>query len=180
MHYCPYCGYEYEEDVVECPDCHVDLITEELTHCSECGELTQDHQVFCDHCGSFVSEARKVQFTLRTKEHDVVGSCVICGNWIHEGTGDRDGHRWFCDSDDHYQVYEDWVVVMTSSMEIETRMLATQLESAGIPVQVLNQKDSSYVVNAGDLSVIKLMVPKDRVKDAEEILGQIRNESDTE
>ncbi|MBN8704415.1 MAG: DUF2007 domain-containing protein [Bacteroidetes bacterium] len=179
MRYCPDCGYEYKPDVTECSDCHTEIIEFDSEICANCGEVTPDHMTFCEHCGNFVSEPRKFQFTIKTQERDVVGACVICGDWIHEGRGRKDNNKWFCDDDDHYEIYEDWVVVYTAGVEYQALILKATLESASIPCLIFNQKDSSYVTTSGDLAVIKVMVPKEHLQEAEEILAENKtNETD--
>ena len=65
---------------------------------------------------------------------------------------------------------KDWVLVYTSGNEVEVEMLKGELESAGLEVSVLSQKDRSFPA-PGDLSVVKLLVRK---KDVEEALNYIQ------
>jgi len=59
----------------------------------------------------------------------------------------------------------DWVLVYTSGDELEMDMLKGLLESAGLNVNVLSQKDHNLPM-PGDLSVVKLLVRKNDVKSA--------------
>ncbi len=66
-------------------------------------------------------------------------------------------------------VYKNWEVVFTAADLYEAEMVKANLESADIEAVILDQKDKSFNV-AGDLSVIKIMVPKHRVDDARAII----------
>jgi len=59
----------------------------------------------------------------------------------------------------------DWVLVYTSGDELEMDMLKGLLESAGLNVNVLSQKDHNLPM-PGDLSVVKLLVRKNDVRSA--------------
>lgn len=77
----------------------------------------------------------------------------------------------------------DWEVVYTSSFDFEVEMLKDNLESAGIAVNILSQRDSNFPV-PGDLSVIKLLVKKEDVETAmnyiEEFRKKLKEETDQE
>lgn len=60
---------------------------------------------------------------------------------------------------------KDWVLVYTSGNELEMGMLKGILESAGLEVNVLSQKDHNFPT-PGDLSVVKLFVGKNDVQAA--------------
>ena len=60
---------------------------------------------------------------------------------------------------------EDWVLIYTSSNEYEIEFLKEILESGGLEVSVLSQKDRNFPA-PGDLSIVKLMVRKSDVKTA--------------
>ncbi len=60
---------------------------------------------------------------------------------------------------------KDWVLVYTSGNELEMGMLKGILESAGLEVNVLSQKDHNFPM-PGDLSVVKLFVRKNDVQAA--------------
>ncbi len=60
---------------------------------------------------------------------------------------------------------KDWVLVYTSGNELEMGMLKGILESAGLEVNVLSQKDHNFPT-PGDLSVVKLFVRKNDVQAA--------------
>ncbi len=66
----------------------------------------------------------------------------------------------------------DWIIVYTCSQNYEAEMLKANLESAGIKTQVLGQKDRNYP-GVGDLAVIKVLVEKTDVKEAEKIIEDI-------
>ena len=59
----------------------------------------------------------------------------------------------------------DWVLVYTSGNEIEVEMIRANLESAGLEVNILSQKDHNFPA-PGDLSIIKLSVRKYNVQQA--------------
>jgi len=73
------------------------------------------------------------------------------------------------EEDEHQRVNElsekDWVLVYTSGNELEMGMLKGILESAGLEVNVLSQKDHNFPV-PGDLSIVKLFVRKNDVQAA--------------
>ena len=54
---------------------------------------------------------------------------------------------------------KDWVLIYTSGNEIEVEMIKANLESAGLEVNILSQKDHNFPA-PGDLSIIKLSVRK--------------------
>jgi len=68
---------------------------------------------------------------------------------------------------------EDWGLVYTSFSEIDVDMLKENLESAGIAVSILSQKDSNFPV-PGDLSTIKLFVKKADVPEALEFIEEVK------
>ena len=68
----------------------------------------------------------------------------------------------------------DWVLVYTSGDELEIGMLKGLLESAGLKVNVLSQKDHNLPV-PGDLSVVKLLVRKNDVKSALTYIQDVKN-----
>ncbi len=68
----------------------------------------------------------------------------------------------------------DWVLVYTSGDELEIGMLKGLLESAGLEVNVLSQKDHNFPV-PGDLSIVKLLVRKNDVKSALTYIQDVKN-----
>ncbi len=68
----------------------------------------------------------------------------------------------------------DWVLVYTSGDELEIGMLKGLLESAGLKVNILSQKDHNLPV-PGDLSIVKLLVMKNDVKSALTYIQDVKN-----
>jgi len=68
----------------------------------------------------------------------------------------------------------DWVLVYTSGDELEISMLKGLLESAGLKVNVLSQKDHNFPV-PGDLSIVKLLVRKNDVIPALNYIQDVKN-----
>jgi uncharacterized protein YbaR (Trm112 family) len=69
---------------------------------------------------------------------------------------------------------DDWVIVFTTDAEYEAEMLKANIESAGIEVRILGQKDQNFPTY-GDLSIIKILVKERDAEDALAIINDINN-----
>jgi hypothetical protein len=76
----------------------------------------------------------------------------------------------FCDNDEHAKTAFNWVSVYTAGTEYEAEMIRTNLESAGIPVSILPQRDRMYVATISSLAVIEVMVPHESAEEARRFL----------
>jgi zinc-ribbon domain len=74
---------------------------------------------------------------------------------------------------------KDWVVVYTSEKDYEVEMIKDNLEGAGITAAVLSQADRNFPT-PGDLSVVKLLVHKENVKDALDFIQKIKSDTSGE
>ncbi len=71
--------------------------------------------------------------------------------------------------------YDDWDIAFTTADNIEAEMIKANLEGAGIDSIILSQKDKSFP-SPGDLSIIKILVKKEDLDDASEIINDINKE----
>ena len=67
---------------------------------------------------------------------------------------------------------DDWKVVFKTGIEYEAGLVCERLRAADIPAVILNQRDSAYNLNFGDLAQIKVMVPLHRYHDALNLLDE--------
>ena len=67
---------------------------------------------------------------------------------------------------------EDWVIIYSCSDNLEATMLKSNLESAEIETLILNQSDHNFPA-IGDLTVVKVLVRKNAVNDALNIINDI-------
>lgn len=74
---------------------------------------------------------------------------------------------------------DDYALLTKCSTEIEADMIAANLEGAGIESYILRQNDSSFPV-MGNLSVVKIYVPRARLSDAREYLSNSYDQSGDE
>ncbi|MHB9013522.1 MAG: hypothetical protein ACYC49_15020 [Ignavibacteriaceae bacterium] len=72
---------------------------------------------------------------------------------------------------------QNWEVVFTSDLEYEAEMMKDNLEGAGIHSAILSQADRNFPA-PGDLSVVKLLVPKKDVLAALNFIEQFKNRPD--
>ncbi len=66
--------------------------------------------------------------------------------------------------------YEEWVVVFRSGTDYEADIVRDRLDDAGVPAVVLTQRDHAFNLNVGDLAPVHVLVPPDKVREAEAIL----------
>lgn len=70
-----------------------------------------------------------------------------------------------------------WALVYTTNTMIDAGMFKANLESAGIPVQILSQVDSTRMFTIGSLAIVKLYVPSPLLNDALEIIKAIEEDN---
>ncbi len=80
---------------------------------------------------------------------------------------------------------KNWVCVHETTMEHDAQMVRNYLRDQEIPCEILSKKDSSYLVNFGDLSVIYVYVHADFEEQAKKAMkewqdGEISLEDDQE
>lgn len=71
---------------------------------------------------------------------------------------------------------EDYQVVYSTSAEYEADMLRANLEGAGIQAMIVPKKDRNFPA-VGDLAVIDLLVKKEDLEEARQIIDQINSEN---
>ncbi|MBI4553227.1 MAG: DUF2007 domain-containing protein [Candidatus Latescibacteria bacterium] len=173
MPFCPDCEYEYEGDITVCPDCGatlVEALTEQPQYiCDECKEPLPGDAAWCSQCGTvFIDTLR----CFRHPDTSAHGRCVICGQHLCKQCAVRNMGRYFCEQDANVEMVEGYVNVYTTGHDWEAELIKGYLENEGIPCRVFSQKDTSRMFTIGNLSVIKLLVPRSRFREAEMILAE--------
>jgi hypothetical protein len=64
------------------------------------------------------------------------------------------------------QNYEGWVPAFTAPTDYEADLVRDRLGDAGIPAVVLTQRDHVFNLNVGELAVVQVLVPPDRLEEA--------------
>lgn len=66
---------------------------------------------------------------------------------------------------------KNWTIVFSSGTDYEADLVRDRLDDSGIPAIVMTKRDHSFNVNVGDLADVSVLVPRDRVNDAEQVLS---------
>jgi hypothetical protein len=66
-----------------------------------------------------------------------------------------------------------WALVYTTNTTFEAEMFKANLESAGIPTQILSQVDTTRMFTVGELAIVKIYVLSPYVADAMQIIEAI-------
>lgn len=83
------------------------------------------------------------------------------------------------ENDDFIDDEIEWVIVHKTGRALDAEMFKANLESADIPAKLLSQQDSMLRLD-GNLSVIKIYVPKREFMMAKKIIEEIENDSNSE
>jgi hypothetical protein len=98
--------------------------------------------------------------------------CEICLNEIEESSVcPVCGAGLFVNLGDH----PDWQVAYTTNNIMDATMYKSMLEGAEIPVSILSQIDSTRMFTVGDLAIVKIMVPRQFLKEAKQVIDDINN-----
>ena len=175
MPFCPQCFAEYVEGVAECSDCRVPLMEGKPMHCPRCEEPVLPTDTFCDHCG-VLQPAKNTEKGPECATHPelaAIAGCIICGKPVCAECANEIEGKYFCDNDSHHELHQDYVVVYRSSAEYEAEMIRANLENAGIDVQLFDQHGHIYFVDIGEMALVSVMVRKDEIEHATEIVNAI-------
>lgn len=176
MPFCPQCGFQYKEGIDICPDCHEPLVAREPFTCEFCYEELDEGQKFCPHCGmlqaGLIEEGEEVECE-NHPQMEAVGMCVICGKPVCGDCAVKRHGKILCENDEHITIAQGWAVVCTTNTDYEAQMVRANLENAGIPCLVFSQRDHVYFLTVGDLAVVKVMVPKQQLLEAQEFLRRM-------
>jgi hypothetical protein len=176
MPYCRNCGYEYVEGVTTCPDCGEELLPGEPRICDNCdGEIEANSQ-YCPHCG-IIFEQDEGEVSIECETHPgvpAIGVCIICGKPVCRDCAVSKKGRVFCDDDEHVKIHQDWVVLCSTSTEYEAEMVKANLEIAGVKALVFSQVDHAYFIPIGRLAIVNVMVPKDKLAKAREVVHRLK------
>lgn len=67
---------------------------------------------------------------------------------------------------------DDWVIVYTTSTEVEALLIKGMLENEDIPAQVLSQIDTTRQFTLGALSVAKIYVQQSNFENAKRLIEE--------
>ncbi len=175
MSECPSCGYEYIESVEVCPECGILLA--EMEDCSNCAERIQKSAEYCPYCGIIRVHPGPGLECENHPDNPAIAVCIICGKAVCSICRKVKMNKTFCEDDKHAKVYENWVIAYTSATEYEAEMVKANLENAGIGCMIFNQQDHAYFLTVGSMARVNVMVPKNELAAATEIIDSIRTDT---
>lgn len=176
MPLCPRCGDDYVTGAAVCPECGENLLLGNPRFCEYCDSQIDGEAEYCIHCG-IVFEKEEETTTIECEIHAgvrAVGVCIVCGKPVCCECARYKKGKVFCDNDEHVKIYQNWAVVYSSSAEYEAEMVKANLELSGVKALVLSQVDHTYFIPMSRLAVVNVMVPKDQLSKAREVLKRLR------
>ncbi len=182
MPFCPKCGYEYLKGTAVCPDCNEDLFEGEPRFCDNCDEQIDVDAEYCIHCG-IIFEKDPGGPLIECERHPrvpAVGVCIVCGKPVCGDCAKSKKGKVFCDNDEHVKIHQDWAVVFSTAAEYEAEMVKANLEIGGVKALVFSQVDHAYFIPMSRLAVVNVMVPKEKLAKAKDILRRLKGIEDAD
>lgn len=134
------------------------MATSEATlTCPHCGQTVDAAEPSCPACGHLHTDQQNCD---KHPDRTARGVCVICGTPLCEDCDRASGGRHFaCEVHQAVPVIEGWAQVYTTSDRMEADLIRDNLQESGIDSEVLDQKDTMFNVDLGDLSPVRVLVP---------------------
>ena len=172
MPVCPRCGDEYVAEVRVCRECGVQLVDslpeeEEPLRCDECDSPVSENDTSCGHCGVLFEEGLKCEAHATS---EAIARCLICRRLMCESCAERIAGRAFCHDHNDYRFVENWAVVYTADAEWNASVLVGYLRDKDVDCVVDSKRDTARALTVGHLAQVNLMVPFDRVLEAEKLI----------
>jgi hypothetical protein len=138
-------------------------------HCPRCDQEIDAEGPTCPACGHIHQGELQCR---RHPDRTAVGACVVCGDVLCDECDAANDMHHACADHGAIPVIEGWAQIYTTSDEMEADLIKGNLQSEGVDAAVLSQKDSSFNVEMGDLSPIRVLVPAYAWSDAMVVLRQ--------
>ena len=127
----------------------------EAIRCRTCDRERDPSAEGCRWCGTLVRAARCEAHPSNLAS----AACVACGVRVCADCRHGGRHAALCERHARLRVVQGWAEVLRTSHEERAEVLAGALRAAGVPAQVLSQKDHANVMTFGALAVVRLLVP---------------------
>lgn len=163
MKRCPHCDTSYQETGPQgCPACAAGVY-----RCERCREDYQGGDA-CPACGHLRVEAWCEQHP----DAAALGRCVICGTAVCSQCRAVDQRAHLCREHGSVTVIEGWAQAYGTTSEFEASLIRENLASEGIDARIYSQRDRSFSVDLGELSIVRVLVPVFAYQQAREILDR--------
>lgn len=151
MSACPSCGAEHPAGAA----CDAGAGAVGVMHrCGRCGGEYQGGDA-CPACGA-------PQRGLPCDAHGdrlACGRCVLCGRAVCGDCGGTRGRVVRCAEHRAVTVIEGWAQVYSTTGEWEAQLVRENLAAEGVEAQIFSQRDSTFTVDLGELSIVRVLVP---------------------
>jgi hypothetical protein len=167
---CPSCATEFDESLDACPECGA--VRPAAVHCSRCGQEYEGGDS-CPACGLLTAEVACDNHADRR----AVNRCTLCGRALCDRCSRMNRHVALCEEHRAIPIIEGWAQVYSTTSDIEAKLLRENLVAEGVDTQVFSQKDQTFNLDLGEMSIVRLLVP---VWEYETALRTIRERMDAE
>jgi RNA polymerase subunit RPABC4/transcription elongation factor Spt4 len=143
--------------------------------CEACGNRVTEDATVCPHCGDLFEQG------LQCEAHpgsEAISRCVVCGRLLCKRCEEKIAGRSFCPTHNAYRFVENWAVVYTADAEWNASLLEGYLRDNGVECVVDSKRDSARALTVGHFAQVNVMVPFDRVLEAERLIADWDDGSD--
>ncbi len=105
-------------------------------------------------------------------ESAAVSRCQICQRLLCETCEEEIAGRSFCRDHNGYRFVQDWAVVYTADAEWNASLLVGYLKDHDVDCVMDSQRHTPWTLTVGFLAQVNVMVPFDRVLEAEKLIKQ--------
>jgi hypothetical protein len=147
---------------------------ESTIRCPRCDQEIDATEPGCPACGSILSGTMQCA---RHADVQAIGTCVFCGDPVCDECNIQELSVHFaCPEHQSVPLVEGWAQIYSTFDEFEAQLIKDNFEAEGIDCEVLSQKDTTFTVDFGDLSPIRILVPAYSYLDAVPILADHMDE----
>jgi hypothetical protein len=129
---------------------------ETTIRCPHCEQQVAADEQACPACGHIHGEKIACQ---RHDDRTAEAICVVCGDAVCDECDEGARPHHACPDHRAVPLMDGWAQIYTTSDSIEAGLIRENLQSEGLDAAVLDQKDSSFSVELGDLSPVRVLVP---------------------
>jgi hypothetical protein len=129
------------DSTISCPNCEQEIAAD-AEACPACGHIHGDG-IDCQ----------------RHPDRTAGAICVVCGDAVCDECDEGKSPHHACPDHGAVSIIEGWAQIYTTSDSFEANLIRENLEAEGLDAAVLDQKDTSFNVDMGDLSPVRILVP---------------------